>query len=338
MRKIIIALIIIAVFIAGYFIVNNLIKNKPIKEDNSFKWGVGINPYPNGVHTKEELDRVLKDAKELKVRWLRFGWPSFIAPDDFSYMDKIIPVVKKQGFNIVLGYDPQNKYQEFDNPYQTAYNETRNIATHYKNEIRYFQVGNEPAGSCVKGSWPGLDEQSYDLDKCKKVIAWLKGASDGIKSVNPNAKILITGHWLHTGFFDMLVANEVNFDIIGWDCNGFSTTDITKIENGGKEYNLAEMLKSFNKELWITEINTEKGSLNSQKEQADFIAEFIKNIYNTKAFSGLFIFILHDEMHVQGTEDANLGLVKINKVGNTFTIGGKKEAFFTYQDIIENLK
>lgn len=314
------------------------VTEKKEDEEKAFKWGVGVLPYPTNVYSDEVLDEVFKNAKDLGVKWVRLGWPPYKNLGDFEFFDKVVDKANEMGFFIVFTFDPDGGLLDLKEPENQGKEDGYKIAKHYKGKIKYYQMANEPAGTSIKsGGFSGLDKNSFDPKKYQKVSGWLKGVSKGIKEADPNAKRILTGHWLHVGFFEMINGEGIEYEIIGWDWD-LENQDLTKIKNEGKEFNLIEALKKYNKELWIMEANSHEGSLKGEEVQANYIESFGKRIYETGDFKGFFVFTLIDEAHKQNTNEKLLGLVKIEKADGTFKIGAKKKAFYTYQDLIKSLK
>jgi len=317
-------------------IYSNVIISGPTNNQNSFKWGVGINPYPLEEKSQDVLNGVIKDAKDLGVGWVRLNWPSYIRVGDWKFVDNIVNSISAKGLKILMIYEPdENRLTAENNNYDYGYQDGVLLAKHYKEKIAYYQMANEPANFCIKKDWPGVSEDSYETDKCSIYFNWLKGFSDGLTASDKNAKKIISGHWLHVGFMKLAILGGVSFDIIGWDWNGWGT-DLTKIKFNNEDYDLVKQLKSFNKELWITESTSENGSLDSEEAQAMFFRDFLPNVYNTKAFSAIFALRLHDEVSKQNSNNAGWGLVGINKNSEgVWEFANKKQAYFEYKKIIK---
>ncbi|OGD65735.1 hypothetical protein A3F08_02955 [Candidatus Berkelbacteria bacterium RIFCSPHIGHO2_12_FULL_36_9] len=323
--------------IIGFFYGINRYKTVSIAkiDENSFKWGIGFNPYPNNVVNDQTLNKTLDRAGELGVNWLRYEIPNYI-DNPFVFTDPVINQAQKKGFKLLISFQPTQDYQDFSDSYQAGYEQANKIANHYKN-VNYFQLSNEPASGALKPNWPGVDQDSYDIEKYKKIASWLKGAAKGINDANPKAEKIITGHWLHIGFFNLLINDNVDFEIIGWDWHQ-EDWNLTKVENQGKTYNLLEMLPKLKKDLWITEAGLYRGSLNGEDKQAEYISELAEQVYNSHLFKGFCTFMLYDEAHKQGTEDEGLGIIGLKKSNSSWQLGEKKKAFDAYQDVIKGNK
>jgi len=300
-----------------------------------FIWGVGIMTTPTNVRDAGVLEQLLQDAKNLGITAVRIDWPDYIKIDDYEYMDTVVNAILAKNLKVVMVVaQDQNLFQK-ENYYQIGYNDAVALVSHYQGKINYYQIGNEPAGNVVNPSWPGLTEESYNLDLYQKEIAWLKGFSDGVKKADPHAKRVANGHWLHIGFFDMAIRDGLQFEILGWDWDQKDNLDLSKVKNDGQEYNLLEKLKSFKKELWLTEVNAFKGSLYGEDAQVQYLQTIIPRIYDSGAFSGLFVFRLTDESHKIDSDEKSLGLIKLKYQDGQWWLGDKKPAYYTFKDLIK---
>ena len=306
-----------------------------------FKWGVGINPYPTGDHSPETAYKVLDEAQELGVTHLRVALP-VREEDPWSQIDPIAEKALEMKLWLVLVIDPKEGILGVNDPYNEGYSQAKEIAAHYKDKIKYYQLTNEPAGSAIKGSqYTGKYKEDYDDGKYQKVIEWLKGASDGIAAEDPQAKKIVTGHWTHVGFFDRATADGLNFDIIGWDWANQKKEDVVDIKDlkdeNGQPYDLIGKLNSSGKELWIAEagLNTSK---NPPAVNDAYLKEFATEIFQRREFSGFFVFIFTEEMHLLERGENGGGLIGLKKDSSgKWQFGDQFQEFFTYQSLIRDL-
>lgn len=329
----IIPIVLFILIFLGMYLYNNYGNSSPTKpNDHSFKWGVTLDPYPYGEVDGKVLDQGLARAKELGVKWLRFNVLNYPG-DPFTLTDDVYNKAVKNDFNVVLIFQPDKDFQEFPNPYQAGYDQAYKIASHYK-DIEYFQLANEPAAGAIKPNWSGVNQDSFDQDKYQKVLLWLKGATEGVKKANPKAKRIITGNWLNAGFFQMLDNDSLDYEIIGWDWHQ-KTPDLSEVEDQGNQYNLIEILSKLDKELWITEAGLLDGSLNSEDEQADYLLRLIKQVYQSRKFTGLFTFVLFDGQPRYENDNNYLGIIKNQVTGDgKLSPGEPKKAYRVLKDYI----
>lgn len=308
------------------------------KTTNQFKWGIGVNPYPTSEETPAVSQKVLEKAKELGVGYVRMEIPVW-TEDPFPFIDPTVEQVKKLKLNFVLVFQPKEEILNSVNPYQEGFERAFEFASHYKGKIKYYQLGNEIGTIALKSSWSGARIEAYDLTKFPKVAAWLKGASEGIKKGDPRAKRVITGHWLQTGFLELLTKENVGFEVIGWDWFN-EKKDITKLEDENEPFDLFAKLQSFNKEVWLVEAGKSSGpTLVDEEAQAEYLKSFVTQIYNSSVFSGFFVHVFYDQAHLIGTTGAYDGIVKIKTISpGLWQLGEPKKAFWIYQETIHQLK
>jgi hypothetical protein len=158
---------------------------------------------------------------------------------------------------------------------QDAYNAGYNIAkiTAQSYNYKYFEVGNELEAKALAGNVDGIYAQDYDNAKFQKLRGSIRGLIAGIKAVNPSAKIILGGTWLHTGFFDMLKNGTqpdgsgghptVNWDITSWHWYS-NAGDITHACGGTGCHDTLGILQGWGKPIWINEfgVRPDFGSTN----------------------------------------------------------------------------
>ncbi|EKD57087.1 MAG: hypothetical protein ACD_58C00003G0001 [uncultured bacterium] len=310
--------------------------NNSSASGKDFNWGVTLDPYPYGEVDKNVLNANINRAKDLGVKWIRFGILNYPA-DPFTQTDVVYNKIIENDFKVVISFQPDKNYDQFTDPYQTGYDQAYSIASHYNN-VKYFQLGNEPAASAIKYMWSGIDEESFDSDKYNKVMLWLKGAAAGVKKANPKAKRIITGNWLNIGFFKMLNNDNLDYDIIGWDWHQ-KTADLTKVEDQGNTYNLIDKLTKLNKQVWIMEAGILEGSVNGEGKQAEYMINLARQVYQSKKFGGFFIFGLFDGQYRYEGDNNNLGILKNSKNSHgKLGPGEPKKAYWVLKNYINSVK
>jgi len=307
------------------------------KKSDNFFWGIGINPYPTDKVDDTILNNVVINAKNLGVNSIKINWPDFIELGNYDYADKIVNKIYNNKLNIVIIYEPSDESLYYKKEgYDSAFNDGLKLATHYKGKIKYFQIGNEPGSYCIKKDWPGLTPESFDLDKCKMVISYLKGLSNGIMQANPEAKIIVTGHWLHVGFFDILQDEKLHYDIIGWDWHQ-NSPNLLDVPNSNQSVNLVSELAKFGKDVWVTEAGIIDGGASGEENQSKYLVDLAKQTRLYKMFKGFFIFSLYDEL--KDHESNSLGIMKIkNTTGDVWMLGDPKKAYLDLFNYIRQEK
>lgn len=310
--------------------------------EQTFKWGIGINDYPTNDLSPTVPGQVLDRVAELGANWVRFDIPGW-QEQQLGYTEVTVNEALKRKIHVALGFNPvaEEKIIEVKNPYEDGYEKGKQLATRFKDRVRYYQISNEIGSNAIKPSWPGDTIESYDPKLYKQVLEWGKGAADGVRAADPAAQRIFTGNWITYGFFDEAVKDGLDFEVLGWDWYGGAngTFDLSKVEANGGVIDLTAKLKSYGKQLWITEAGAEEGSLHGEERQARAVREFATYVARSNDFQGFFPFRLHDESHKFGTNEANLGLVSLRRAENgNFLTGEPKQAFEAYQTIISQYK
>ncbi|MFM0170096.1 glycosyl hydrolase [Paraburkholderia sediminicola] len=140
-------------------------------------------------------------------------------------------------------------------------------ATALKGLVSYYQVGNEFDNDVIFNGASGDYPSHYDNAKYRKARGAIRGMIDGIKEVQPSARILLGSlSWLHYGFSDMLrdgtepdgkrdSKKVVEWDITAWHwysemspnrASWLPKPDILK-------HVLTHLSTQYQKPIWITE-------------------------------------------------------------------------------------
>lgn len=140
-------------------------------------------------------------------------------------------------------------------------------ATALKGLVSHYQVGNEFDNDVILNGASGDYPSHYDNAKYRKARGAIRGMIDGIKEVQPSARILLGSlSWLHYGFSDMLsdgtepdgardTTKVVEWDITAWHwysemspsrASWLPQVDILK-------HVLTHLSTQYQKPIWITE-------------------------------------------------------------------------------------
>src|SRR5690606_3769280 len=156
-----------------------------------------------------------------------------------------------------------------------------------------------------------------------------------IKTISPNAKIMITGGWLHWGYFEFLEKEEVNYDIISW--HWYSNMG-SMFESKWEKTNIIEVLTSkFNKPIWITEINKKDGSIDGTfKEQAYWVEYYMEELHRQPNINAFILYELYDQPNLYdqkwaGPGEASYGIV-------SFKTTSKEPYNIAYKPVSNTLK
>lgn len=330
-------------------------------KNNQFTWGVNTSIYQTDGYTKETAQKQIDIIKKLGVNTVRVTYERSIELKPFSinYSDKhnddFINRLNSAGLNIVLIIDGDiigTAGSEIDQE-KEGYKLGQHVASRYKGKVKYYQIGNEITGTTVKPSDPEFEGEtfegklglSYSTSRYESALGWLKGMSRAIREYDPDAQIVVSGHWVLYDVIEKMMDEGLDFDILGWAWYSEDGLDITKRDHQGQNINLFEILNSFGKKVWVIESNQHRGSYGDgdlskgELEQSEFIRDFLSYNYEKKLFTGYFVYTLFDNpafADKQNGQDAHWGLVAVSKSATGSPIFTKKKAFGTYQKLIGN--
>jgi hypothetical protein len=173
---------------------------------------------------------------------------------------------------------------------------------------------------CQWGLAGGVAPLDYYGPRYQKVLAVLRGLSDGIHAADPAARRAIgTAGWGHVGIFQRFARDRLGWDISVWHMYGQDPEWAFKL------------LKPLHKPIWITEFGRPGAGPEGEKAQADDLAYWIGRIQalaSTYDVEGAFIYELLDESYWGDTNEARMGLVQLVKSPQgAWTLGPDKPAF-----------
>lgn len=308
---------------------------KPKRPD--FNWGITIQPFPFREQNEQFLPEQLRLAAELGVSVVRIDY----TPGNDAINQLILEQAKKHHLKLVfiIPFGPKDIFTD-PNLYDNAYRYVADIVGKYKGQVPVWQLANEVgAVALVDGLHHGVDRVDYPEDKYKAVSTWLSAATKAVRDTDPAAKRLVTDHWVHVGFFDRFLAEGGDFEILGWNWFSDMGTNMDRVTinpQTGQTYNLLSKLKSFKKELWLTEVNRRLGSHGGKdKEQADFIQTMAEYAYGNPAINGFLVYNLVEDQTAR-VEESGYSLIHID-IDNKW-VTGLKAAFGRYQALIKAKK
>lgn len=317
-------------------------------------WGVVVRPFSlqtpavgaAAYDWKANVQKQLDYAKTLGVTTIRYDLES-----NALVMKTMLQMTKAAGFETVVVVDQAgNNYTSTSTDFSALGTKLgQQVTSDYPGLIDVYQLANEVTGSAVHqgtdtgATLPNNYGLSFDKTRYTNVMTYTKAMGNSIRTAQPNAKLMLTGHWVLTDIFPMLQKDGVPFDIVGWDWYSTEGVDpaVRKID-GYPDLNLPDYFTKMGKDFWIAEMNLDGGSAdNHLREQADWFAAFGANVKKDPQVKGVVEFMLPDMAteFQKGEKTGFLGLVPVTiDSKGVATYAAPKPAFAAYQTAISNHK
>lgn len=341
----------------------NRAQNENIPEKSArevFAWGVNTSPYQiDGYYPKTAL-RQIDLMKKLGVNTVRMMLERDVQLDPFKityhekYNDDFINKLNEANLDVALVLDGDiigTAKPGFDQEAE-GYKLGSYAASRYQGKVKYYQISNEITGTVVKPSDPEFKGElmegkyglQYSADRYRSALGWLSGMSKGIRECDPEAKIIVSGHWILYDIVERMIKEGLDFDILGWAWYSTDGLDITSKEIEGQNVNLFRILNGLGKSVWIIESNYDHGSYNESDpnqgeiDQAQFFQEFLDRNLKLGLFKGYFVYSMFDDPSFASKapeRDGHWGLVSVTKGSGGHPDFTPKKAYSTYQHIIK---
>ncbi len=300
--------------------------------DEHFILGVNGHPHQQEGYRAVPLDRQMDLLRELGVRWYRTDWGSGY---DFSQHDALVAAAEAKGIRLlpILFPDVSAAKDDIREIRRMAFDYGKHVASRYRGRITHYELSNELDCRAMT-KWPnggdrdGASRSDYDFHQYTAICEMLRGLSEGIREGDPAAsRIVDCAGWLHFGFVDRLVDDAVPFEIVAWHWYSEMGDITTPKQSYSGNWDVLQKLKSWGKEVWITEGNRRNGDMDDAGQaQADYLTDQITKLRKSGIVKAYFVYELLDEPYFEGGE-SHYGLVKLGKRDGNWTVGERKPAF-----------
>ncbi len=319
------------IFLVGCAGLNKLseVEQKSIRKSNSypvevadnFIWGINGHPITHLDYVVGNIEHQITLLKEHLLEYYRVDITTRNNGAIDTYPDKfeeLLKIANKHQIKILPIIKIDKQLGDYSHTKEEAYNMGREQAhgfvKKYGSHFEYYELGNEQENKIIFKDKNGTATEHYDYQKLKILTAYFKGMIDGIKAINPKAKIMITGGWLHWGYFDLLEQEKVDYDIISYHWYSNMGSMFNAKWGGG---NVIDTLTAkFSKPIWITEINKKDGSVNeTYQEQAYWVEYFINELNQQPNINAFILYELYDQPNLYhqswaGPGEASYGIVE----------------------------
>lgn len=296
-------------------------------------WGVNGHPlasYP-GVSIEAQLDYV----RELGLTSYRVDIADL---GKLPVMLRLVREAKARGITMLPVVTPALDLAKEtpENLKKQAYDLAFTLVLSLKGKIPVWELGNELENyaiikpcemrddgeqyNCAWGPAGGNSPLDYFGSRWAKVSAVLKGLSEGARAADPGIKVAIgTAGWGHTGAFERMKADGIEWDISVWHMYGEDPEWALKT------------LRQYKRPIWITEFNNPGGSVKSNELQVQGLMQsmsWLTQLHESYGVEAAHIYELLDELYWGQDFEAFMGLVELKKDNNgRWVAGNRKPAF-----------
>jgi hypothetical protein len=308
---------------------------------DDFLWGATVRPYATSsvgqAFKSDDLEKQFQYLDDL------FGTRSIVRANiesDMATNDSVVALNEKYGSDLYLIMEQIKDFNQDIDYAGAARRFTLPIVERYAGKVKYYQLSNELSGVVYQqpGETGETIDAGYGLKMNKKryenVRNYALAMSKTIRQIDPDAKIVITGHWVLIKPIQDLIDDGVQADIIGWNWGPDmgEQAGIKDIDNYGR-MDLPQIAADMGKKFWIVEANSNDGSYNkTESKQANYIRKLAKNSYSNPLIGAYMHYILTDSLD-EGPAGA-LGLVKIKADKNgIYSFANKKPAYSALKSV-----
>jgi hypothetical protein len=306
-------------------------------------WGINGHPlvsYP-GVSFDQQLDYV----RDLGMKSYRVNVPG---RDAAPRLRRLVAAAKARDVEILPVLTPALDLDKetVQSLYRKAYDTAFGLVSEFKEDMRVWELGNELENyaiirgcevrdngeqyNCAWGPAGGDSALDYYGPRWAKVSAVLKGLSAGAKAADPTVrKAMGTAGWGHTGAFERMQQDGIEWDISVWHMYGQDPEWAFKV------------LARYGKPIWVTEFNNPLGSQRGDQVQVDGLIltmTRLRQLRRAYSIEAAHIYELMDETYWAPSFEASMGLVSLVKrpAGKSWMAGPPKPAYGTVKELIAN--
>lgn len=303
------------------------------KDREDFEWGIGGHNSAYPAYPERTYKEQVRLAAQMGCDIYRLNYnPTNMSM--LNYLDKMVAEIQAYGMEVMLVMDDTS-----GTPQDVA-NRAKIVAGRYKKGsqygfIKYIQVFGEvdivaleQSGTTYK--YDGSKPEHYDPKVVDEWYEKFNAALTTIRSVNKDAKTVVSFSYVHYGFLLALLERGLEWDIVGPDW----------YQDMGSFQKLMDPLKKAfpHHEFLICEANVQSNEDNTHSPLSDWnwLLAGMHYCYNEERIIGFIYYELLDELYFlddQNIEarEAHFGFVSCSRDG---TIGEPKPIFYAVQRML----
>lgn len=304
-----------------------------MKDRKDFEWGIGGHNSAYPAYPERTYKEQVRLAAQMGCDIYRLNYnPTNLSM--LNYLDKMVAEIQAYGMDVMLVMDDTS-----GTPQDVA-NRAKIVAGRYKKGskygfIKYIQVFGEVDVVALEQSgttyvYEGDKPEHYDPKVIDEWYAKFDAALSTIRSVNPDAKTVVSFSYLHYGFLLALLERGLEWDIIGpdWyqDMGPFSKLmDRIKVAFPDHDFLICE-----------SNIMSTKNNADAPLSDWNWLLGEMHYCYNEERIIGFLFYELFDELYFLDdpnvpSREAHFGFVTCSRDG---VIGEPKPIFYAVQRML----
>jgi Domain of unknown function (DUF4214) len=301
----------------------------------------GANGHPFNAYDGVSMDTQLGFLKDLGLKSYRVNIADIRSA---GAMDALIAKAEPLGITILPLLTPALDLDTLtaDDLRRQAHDFAFALVSHLKGRIKVYELGNEleiyaiikacekrddgTQYNCAWGPAGGNGVLDYYCPRWEKASAVLKGLSEGTIAADPSAlKAMGTAGWGHTGAFERMRRDGIKWDISVWHMFGEDPEWAFKL------------LAGYGKPIWVTEMSHPRGSEPGERQQANGLKRSMERLAELSArykVEAVHVYELMDETYWAPDVEAVMGLVRLEKAGESWRAGAPKLAYDAVRAVV----
>ncbi len=313
-----------------------LARNEPRNDTSlNMETSFGMGAYLGRYHGRE-LEQMAQKARESGVKWIRedFEWGS-IEPErgrfSWAFNDSVVKIARNNGISVcaIVAYWPSWTKEYTREGIDDYIIFLREVVRHYRNDIHYWEIWNEPNIFF----WQGTAEMYAEL---------LMKSYSAIKDEDPSALVLgISTSGIDFGFIEKMQQLQAPFDILTIHPYRSVLEEARFIEELKRASAMVELPGGLHRPVWITEMGWTTYTPHNSWVQEGFLptplrlqAQLIVRTYLSCIISGINPKVFWYDLRNDGIDPLNFE-DNIGIMNRDFT---PKPAYIAYSTMTRVLK